>query len=219
MATYILNNIPIGNAFSKTIWSLNGMEYRLPSRLFGYKYRVEIHLGSLPFNIKSINFTDSSSFCCSFQVMIHIDPLVLLTLPALSLITIHAHSWLDCTNLQPPGACAYIRGQVLRTPRNGPTSVRPRSRALRFTPHSIRTQSGRRLTVSYTEDGHATKDSHPTPETFLRRDVGPQNCLGQLKYFDDGVCAEDNTKRRDGPKPRLSSYVIPPFRFLHRPCC
>ncbi|RUS13403.1 hypothetical protein BC937DRAFT_95382 [Endogone sp. FLAS-F59071] len=179
--------------------------------------------------------------------MIHLNPLVLLTLPVLFFITTHAHSWLDCTDLQTSGACAgYIRGYVGHTdsetykllgrppmaPLCSPSQQSPTAYTTQH-PHA-RTQSGRHLTISYTEDGHVTKDSlppdgRPHPGNFsfywtgepyarpgddsqllLRRDVGPQNRLGQLESFDDGVCAEDNTKGRNGPRPCLNSYVIPP---------
>ncbi|KAI0221606.1 hypothetical protein L0F63_000965 [Massospora cicadina] len=97
-----------------------------------------------------------------------------------------------------------------------------------------KTRPGQTKTVQYLENGHVTKDQMPptfapNPKTYsfhwtgkpyfgrtddgsqlLRRgDLGPTNQLGPTLPFDDGACAEDNTKGRAGPLPCHGTYTIP----------
>jgi hypothetical protein len=87
-------------------------------------------------------------------------------------------------------------------------------------------EAGAALLANYSENGHVTKDSlppdnlpHPgTYSWFLAPSGADLSTLGRLYAnarllqtgsFDDGLCAEDATKGRDGPRQCQSQWVMP----------
>ncbi|KXN74096.1 hypothetical protein CONCODRAFT_67703 [Conidiobolus coronatus NRRL 28638] len=95
-------------------------------------------------------------------------------------------------------------------------------------------EPGDTLKFFYLENGHVTKDrlapdGRPNPKQYTihwtgkpftgdrlegtqimtRGELGPHNQLGPAQNFDDGKCAEDNTRGRAGPLPCQGKITLP----------
>ncbi|RKP24428.1 hypothetical protein SYNPS1DRAFT_23484, partial [Syncephalis pseudoplumigaleata] len=151
-----------------------------------------------------------------------------------------AHSWLECTDVDGDQCRGYQRGwspnhidtdmtyRILDR-KNVPACFPGRQdSSAKYTPGfpMAKARAGQRLTFTYLENGHVTKDKlpdKPNPKSYtvhwsstanvdtikMRSDLTAANQLGAAQPFDDGQCSEDGQQPGRVKRPCRGSFTIP----------
>ncbi|RKP09579.1 hypothetical protein THASP1DRAFT_22594 [Thamnocephalis sphaerospora] len=164
-------------------------------------------------------------------------PTLLLVSPAL--LSSYAHSWLECTDFRDGKCHGWQRGwspqhrdtdmtYKLLTTDDVPVCFPGKQDNPTYTDGfpMARASPGQKLTITYLENGHVTKDQLPTkpdPKTFTlhwspvanvdtiktRSQLTAANQLGGELPFDDGKCSEDGAQPGRSKGPCQASFTVP----------